>query len=138
MNGLSDDICDILVDAIVRTRIAQVYLAGNGISQVCTQHHPSPHLLAASLFLCVLCSPPHILSIISPNHPILTGRGGKSQVPSGALARPRRHAVQSAADPPGYIPGIQVWPNFASACSCSCSTGCGSPSVAAAASVNSH
>ena len=60
MTGLSDDICDILVDAIVRTRIAQVYLAGNGISQVYTQHHPSPHLLAASLFFCVLCSPPRI------------------------------------------------------------------------------
>ncbi len=36
MNSLNDDFCDILVDAVFHTRISQVYLADNHISQVCS------------------------------------------------------------------------------------------------------
>lgn len=33
MNNLNEGICDILVDAIFHTRLAQVYLAGNEIKK---------------------------------------------------------------------------------------------------------
>jgi hypothetical protein len=49
MNCLNDDICDILVEAVFRTRLAQVYLAGNTITQV---RHSSRVFAAAEASLC--------------------------------------------------------------------------------------
>ncbi len=49
MNNLHDDICDILLDAIFHTRVAQVYLAGNGITHVSASKNLSMFSFAAPL-----------------------------------------------------------------------------------------
>lgn len=133
MNGLGDDICDILMESIFRTRLAQVYLAGNGITKV-------RHL--NRLFVCF----PGAAAAYAKqwtsrsrrqSHTTTTfsGRGEQSQVPCDSMAPTRRHATVSAADTPGHIFGYQAWPSVAGRCRCPCGSGCRRPILAAAAEV---
>jgi hypothetical protein len=80
MNGLNDDICDILVEAVFSTRLAQVYLAGNSITQVRTLNQ----LLGVAIALLWETKSGDVA--FAHHMTVHSGWGSQSQVLVGALA----------------------------------------------------
>jgi hypothetical protein len=130
MNCLTDDICDVLAEAIFRTRLSQVYLAGNSITQVrapCVAFATAAAGLGlAQTTRCHPSAPKVSRDRCSP------GRCRQSQVSFGALAPARRHAAVSPADAPRHFFRVEVRPHIAGACRSS-GAACSSSSIVAAA-----